>query len=984
MPPRISKVIVILFCLLFIFEQSGFAQVAAQLDISSHLSGLRNSLAQDKFRPLHLRYLQYNPQENNFRLLLDKGNTPDPKPEFLEDTSKQLLKYFLIGLSLPNDAFWVNLRPDSPDNIIDDDLAKTDIGRIMLEADLQLKKDTASFTSPQTPEGREYWNKFYKKAGEIFGYDNVTIPTLTRPWIVPDEIIVKETTDSAYIYKATLKVMLEQDYLTQDKSKDAEYSQYQFNDPRLKALNEYSSQLIRELIIPKLTREVNSAKRYASLRQVYYSLIMAQWFKARFAGKAGQYAGLINSRNLSNLTCGIPYSKNAYFNEYQKSFKTGEYDIKEPSYTPYGQTIRSYFSGGIAKFMTSPAITSDLTRPFGASDNRALLATGASEGPVTRQDSKYALIDVRNGTTGLESSGIIDPLKDTLKEQSAIALEGIVDEVEIENFLDAIVDAHNVGQGFGYQRNADGAVNKATGKKAYTKKHIWEKAHILQRRLRKLGFSKDKTQRIIFALIKQGVVGNELTASGGSENVEQPETLITETTVLSPGMLIRHTKLGIGKYLGGSFKDNGSIRVKFESQPKVTLLGLIAARKNMIFLAVIKDKRFVSPVTKKVTEYDQLLEKIRDEKEITSESVKRRKALSKIGSKVEKYMQTILHDKKIKIAIFPLGSSLKGYAAESSDIEYGICVLEGAIEKISDNNKSKIHNFTCHLLEEQGFLGEPLMGSIHSIMIMPEEIRLLSNSKVEEEADEVLDDNSLSGFFQIFLAPMFRDEVALNKIRRQILTSLARHSNREFLWAFIQGEFNKYARIDFEWAENKTHVKEFLANKGYDSGNFERDILEYNRTRKLLLPDLEVMLAVYRNSGSSDTGESTSKLGGIDFRALPIVTQAMTNLSSGIGNLPLSRFNMSDLDSEWWQIGQLVNSGIIPSSERIKEYLRASCYNNCVEQDRKKVILCISDILRLEEERHVSTEPVLRDILIVLESGKNEQELKAIFTGIKS
>ena len=167
----------------------------------------------------------------------------------------------------------------------------------MLEADIQLKKDTALATSPETPEGRDYWNKLYAKAGELFGSEKITIPTLTRPWIVPDEIIIRETPNapSAYIYKATLKVMLEEDYLTSKQGTGSifpessagkiepvpSFSYSNLSDPRLKTLNEYSTQLIRELIIPKLTKEVNTSKRYALLRQVYYSLILAQWFKAR-------------------------------------------------------------------------------------------------------------------------------------------------------------------------------------------------------------------------------------------------------------------------------------------------------------------------------------------------------------------------------------------------------------------------------------------------------------------------------------------------------------------------------------------------------------------------------------------------------------------------------------------------------------------------------------------------------------------------------
>ena len=86
--------------------------------------------------------------------------------------------------------------------------------------------------------------------------------TITRPWIVPGEVIIRESEDASYIYKANLKVMLEQDHL-----KDSNL--YSFSDPRMKELNQYSSQLIRDLILPKLTQEINTSKKYAQLRQVF-------------------------------------------------------------------------------------------------------------------------------------------------------------------------------------------------------------------------------------------------------------------------------------------------------------------------------------------------------------------------------------------------------------------------------------------------------------------------------------------------------------------------------------------------------------------------------------------------------------------------------------------------------------------------------------------------------------------------------------------
>ena len=338
--------IVIMLCL--VFQQTGLAQAAAvELNFAGHLARISGGFTPDMFRPVHIRFFSYDALSDNFKIMLDKGDIKEFKKGQLEQSTQELMNYFLIGLTLPNDAFWVNLRPDAEDKIIDRLLAATDIGKIMLEADLQLKKDTSRFTSPETPEGRLYWNKLYKKAEELYGYDQVAIPTVTRPWIVPNEIIVRETKDSAYIYKATLKVMLEQDYL-----KDSRL--YNFKDGRAKVLNEYSAQLMRELILPKITKEINISQRYAPLRQAYYSIILSRWFKMRFSGKSGKYPSLIDKSDLTNLTSKTPWSKATYFQQYKKSFAEGEYNTKEVVQTPTGQVIRTYISGGIG--LTGPEV----------------------------------------------------------------------------------------------------------------------------------------------------------------------------------------------------------------------------------------------------------------------------------------------------------------------------------------------------------------------------------------------------------------------------------------------------------------------------------------------------------------------------------------------------------------------------------------------------------------------------------------------------
>ena len=174
-----KKAISLIVSFSVLLTQPVFAQGVAELNIGKYLSQMP-ALNTDSFRPPHLRYISYDIKSNDFKLLLDQGDiekspghqdtrSPEKPENALKNETQNLFNYFLIGLSLPNDKFWVNLRPDAPEQIIDPELGKTNLGKIMLEADLQLKKDTAGWTSPQNPEGKEYWDKLYKKAGELFG-----------------------------------------------------------------------------------------------------------------------------------------------------------------------------------------------------------------------------------------------------------------------------------------------------------------------------------------------------------------------------------------------------------------------------------------------------------------------------------------------------------------------------------------------------------------------------------------------------------------------------------------------------------------------------------------------------------------------------------------------------------------------------------------------------------------------------------------------
>ena len=245
----------------------------------------------------------------------------------------KIVKYFeylLVGLSLPENKFWVNLNPLQPDKITDYELGSTDIGRIMLEADLQLKKDAAVLTNPKTSEtGREYWDKLYSKAQELMPGYRIRIPNRTRLWIVPDKTVVFEEGNSAYITEAKMQVMSEARYLP-GKGDVTDGVQKEFQD--------YATKLVQELILPYLNQRLNDDPVYQSLREVYASLILGKWYRQKFSLNRFRYLNVIQDANLD-----FKHTPQEIFKEYTSSLKSGEYSFNER----IGSTRRRYFSGGI-------------------------------------------------------------------------------------------------------------------------------------------------------------------------------------------------------------------------------------------------------------------------------------------------------------------------------------------------------------------------------------------------------------------------------------------------------------------------------------------------------------------------------------------------------------------------------------------------------------------------------------------------------------
>jgi len=275
-----------------------------------------------------------------FSLEAIPGNNP-VNPVQQKAAVSKAVEFFFLGLSLPEERLWVNLNPDEPEKVIALDLKDTDLGKVIMAADLQLKKDVAAATNPQiSPAGREYWDKLYSKAEELGIEDKIAVSN--RVWIIPDLAWVHETPGAVELVESPLKVLQESEYLPSDA---------RGVDPKQRELSGYADRLFGELILPVLTRKVNEESPYARLRGVYRALLLAHWYKKSVSGRGDRLMQNSAATALQDAASDLSVFPEQIYKEYMKSFRKGEYNFSENTKNKldfYLNVIsRAYFSGGV-------------------------------------------------------------------------------------------------------------------------------------------------------------------------------------------------------------------------------------------------------------------------------------------------------------------------------------------------------------------------------------------------------------------------------------------------------------------------------------------------------------------------------------------------------------------------------------------------------------------------------------------------------------
>ncbi|MDJ0346653.1 hypothetical protein QMK19_37180 [Streptomyces sp. H10-C2] len=313
------------------------------------------------FTTMELRYLADPGDGSGLQYSFEAGRDPlrgDARTSTGMDAATLSSDAFFVWLSLRPSDFWVNLNPDEPDRIVDARLGSTDAGRVLLQADLRMKKTVGTLIHPDTGSGKELWNRV---KGQCLSF---------RTWIVPAPASVHQDGDKLYILDAPLDVKMDTQYL---KSRGVTRGQ---SCPRQEAATEeHNEQVYRTLVLPELKRAINTGPDYADLRRVYLARVAAEWYRNLSRTRHTTYGALVDRGDARAWPGKTSWKPTDTFDEYVKSYTKGEFKVTRHTTQGNAEYVTTYTYGGVdlstVPLRDAPAATfaANVKRSLRASDN---------------------------------------------------------------------------------------------------------------------------------------------------------------------------------------------------------------------------------------------------------------------------------------------------------------------------------------------------------------------------------------------------------------------------------------------------------------------------------------------------------------------------------------------------------------------------------------------------------------------------------------
>lgn len=289
------------------------------------------------YNPLQLKGIRVNPSKPlQFDFILDKGQG-QMSPSLMRAEVERLSKYFLTALTIPDHELWVNLSPYEKERIAADSFGQTQMGKDLLEQDYLLKQVASSMLYPEEPLGQEFWRTVYGLAKQEFQTTQIPVKAYHKVWIVPKSATVLVRNGMAYVSESVLEAMLDSDYLAMSKNAIPAFSKYQ-----TLYMNAF-----KQIVLPRLRKEINEGKNFAVVRQAYGAMILAAWYKKHLKESFLSRAYVRQSK-IRGIAVDDPGVKEKIYQQYLQSFRKNVFSyIREEIDPVSGESVaRKYVSGG--------------------------------------------------------------------------------------------------------------------------------------------------------------------------------------------------------------------------------------------------------------------------------------------------------------------------------------------------------------------------------------------------------------------------------------------------------------------------------------------------------------------------------------------------------------------------------------------------------------------------------------------------------------
>lgn len=305
------------------------------------MPGTASGFSRD-FHPVHMKGLRIDPDNTlRFEFIMDPGDSNLTRKE-LNSEAQKIVRYFFSALTVPEENVWVDLSPYQHHRVIPDQLAETQMGHDLLKQDFLLKQVTASVLFPHHDLGREFWLRVFHRSRNELGIQQIPVDTFSKIWIVPEKAVVHVDGNAAYVHQTRLKILLEDDFSAHSANRQLDHFVISRS---VQQASDLTHDIMREVVLPELEEEINFGENFAPLRQIYHTLILAEWYKRQLRDNA---LGEVDLDNLENNDFFGKQAAEKIYQGYLKTFAAGV-DMAFPAdIVPSSAPVaRQYFSGGV-------------------------------------------------------------------------------------------------------------------------------------------------------------------------------------------------------------------------------------------------------------------------------------------------------------------------------------------------------------------------------------------------------------------------------------------------------------------------------------------------------------------------------------------------------------------------------------------------------------------------------------------------------------